>query len=190
MDMDVMFGHPFIEGLINLKLQQIPEEFSCVLWNLLGLKNRYVNALEIGVAGGYSAIALSRLLKLDSITLIDDGKHDQFRHVKNILKNVDYDLFVGDSTSKEALEFIESKQTLFDLIHIDGNHLYEFVIQDFKNYSQFLSKDGLIVLHDSRHIKGPRDVVIEIYEMKHPEFKIVCNIGNRFGSAIVARNRV
>ena len=189
-DKDVLFGHPFVDGVINLKLQQIPEEFAYVLWNLLGYKTQYAKALEIGVAGGYSVLALNKFLNIDSFTLIDDGKHDQFKYLENVLKDVEYDLFVGDSTSEEVIGFIQDKQTHFDLIHIDANHSYEYVLQDFTNYSKFLSKDGLIIFHDSHHREGVREVIIELYQMKHPQFKIICNLGNRFGSAIVSRNRV
>ena len=36
----------------------------------------------------------------------------------------------------------------YDLIFIDGNHAYEFVRQDFTNYSKFLSANGVLALHD------------------------------------------
>lgn len=37
-----------------------------------------------------------------------------------------------------------------DLLFIDGNHHYEDVKRDFKQWSRFMAPDGLILLHDSR----------------------------------------
>ena len=175
-----------------LGFQQIPEEFSHVLWNLAGLKfsQKYSHVLEIGVATGYSALAFNHFFNVDLFTLIDDGKHLRFNEVKKVLSDVNYSIFIGDSTSKKAVDFVKSKEISYDLIHIDANHEYDYISQDFDNYSQFLSEDGVIVLHGTLHLDGPRRVLIETYKMERKGFKVLCNIGNRFGSAIIGRNRV
>jgi len=186
-----IFGHPFQDALLNHGLQQVPEEFAHVLWNLFGLKTtKYSNILEIGVASGYSVLIFNKFLDVDTFTLIDDGKHKRFSQHKNTLSGINYDLFVGDSASEEAVDFVERKNVTFDLIHIDGNHDYDYVIKDFKRYSKFLSDDGVIILHDSLHLDGPRRVLIEMYRLEHNGFRVLCNIGNRFGSAIIGRARV
>lgn len=176
----------------EVDFQQIPEEFALVLWNLAGLKNekKYPNVLEIGIATGYSVMVFDHFLDVESFTLIDDGKYHKFDDHEKVLFGINYDLFVGDSTSTEAINFVESKNLTFDLIHIDANHLYGYVLQDFKNYSEFLSEDGIIILHDSLHLEGPRRVLIETYSLEHGGFKVLCNIGNKFGSAIIARKGV
>ena len=42
---------------------------------------------------------------------------------------------------------MKNKHT-FDLIYIDGNHLFEFVKRDIHNSLNFINYDGIIVLDD------------------------------------------
>ena len=193
-DTNAVFGHTDHALRIfndEVELQQIPEELAHVLWNLVGLTNekKYPNVLEVGIASGYSVLSFDHFLDVDSFTLIDDGKHRHFLDIEEVLFDIDYHIFIGDSTSEYAVDFAKQRGP-FDLIHIDANHSYDYVSQDFKNYSEFLSENGVIVLHDSLHQEGPRRVLIEAYRLEHRGFKVLCNIGNKFGSAIMSRSRV
>ena len=49
--------------------------------------------------------------------------------------------------------FFNKNKAKFDLIYIDGNHLYDFVKGDISNSLECLSEDGIIVLDDYR-LKG------------------------------------
>ena len=44
--------------------------------------------------------------------------------------------------------FFKVNNIKFDLIYIDGNHLYDFVKKDISNSLKFLKKNGVIVLDD------------------------------------------
>lgn len=80
---------------------------------------------------------------------------DYYTDVKN---NFDYFnlpspyLHKGFSTDKAMLEIIRSQQ--WDLIYIDGNHDYEVAKQDFDVCSQYIKREGLIVLDDSSLYTG------------------------------------
>ena len=49
---------------------------------------------------------------------------------------------------KTSDEFFLKNENIFDLIYIDGNHLFEFVKRDIFNSLKFIKEDGLIVLDD------------------------------------------
>ena len=61
---------------------------------------------------------------------------------KNISENV---VEIHRKTSDEF--FLKNKNT-FDLIYIDGNHLFEFVKNDIFNSLKYISDEGIIVLDD------------------------------------------
>jgi hypothetical protein len=50
-------------------------------------------------------------------------------------------------------EYFANNQYKFDLIYIDGNHLYDFVQKDISNSLDHISDDGIIVLDDYK-LKG------------------------------------
>jgi predicted O-methyltransferase YrrM len=47
----------------------------------------------------------------------------------------------------------------FDLIFIDSLHEFDHVLQEFKIAESLISKDGLIILHDTIHLEGPKQLV-------------------------------
>ena len=49
---------------------------------------------------------------------------------------------------KTSDEFFLGNKSIFDLIYIDGNHLFEFVKRDILNSLKFITEDGIIVLDD------------------------------------------
>ena len=51
-------------------------------------------------------------------------------------------------TSSEAIDYFEEKDITFDLVHIDGNHDTEKVMQDIELYPRRLREGGFIVLDD------------------------------------------
>ena len=49
---------------------------------------------------------------------------------------------------KTSDDFFDQNQLKFDLIYIDGNHLFDFVVRDITNSLNFINRDGIIVLDD------------------------------------------
>ena len=54
---------------------------------------------------------------------------------------------------KTSDEFFNKNSNKFDLIYIDGNHLFEFVKRDIDNSLKFLKDNGVIILDDYK-LKG------------------------------------
>jgi hypothetical protein len=136
------------------------------MWYLIFKEYSPKSALEIGVYRG-QVISLWALLAkrmgfkievhgISPFTAADD-------EVSNYLKNIDYyqdvihnfkkcELEVvilnkGFSTDEKMIKIIKSKE--WDIIYIDGNHTYEIAKQDFKNCSESVRNNGLIVMDDS-----------------------------------------
>jgi hypothetical protein len=57
-------------------------------------------------------------------------------------------LIKGFSQDKDVLN-IANKNSLYDIIFIDGSHDYDMVCQDIKNYIPFLKINGYLIMDDS-----------------------------------------
>ena len=129
------------------------------------IKEHYGNELtgvEIGTYEGYNAYCMMLNLPIKKLYLVDPylfyeeyyedsykmSQHSFdviFKNARNLLK--DY---------KNKVEFIrllshEAKNKIpkaLDFVYIDGNHAYEFVMQDIKDYYPKLRKGGVIGGHD------------------------------------------
>jgi len=81
-----------------------------------------------------------------------DGQSIQDQYYQEVINKFNnetqkYEIEIIRDTSDN---FFKVNNTKFDLIYIDGNHLYDFVKKDILNSLKFLKKNGLIVLDDYR----------------------------------------
>lgn len=96
--------------------------------------------LEIGVLTGKTIARVEARLKV--------GIDPEFKfHLldENLKRKIDADTVFLEMTSDE---FFKINKTKFDVIFIDGLHLYEQAMKDTLNALNFLNKRGIIVLHD------------------------------------------
>lgn len=77
-------------------------------------------------------------------------------------------LFTQAGKDGKVIEFIlgnsisvmpKLQKNHYDIIFIDGLHEFEHVIKEFKFAEQLITRNGLIVFHDSLHIEGVKQVV-------------------------------
>ena len=134
----------------------------------LSSKDLYV--LEIGVHKGDFSKQLSHNLDPKKLILVDpwiayDDKiysnswygnssisnqviQDQyFLDIKKYFEN-EIRLETVEVHRKTSDDFFYQNKLKFDLIYIDGNHLFDFVIRDITNSLNFINRDGIIVLDD------------------------------------------
>lgn len=134
----------------------------------LSVKNPVI--LEIGIHKGDFSEELLRKLNPKKLILVDPWiAYSDLIYQKSWYGNTQYSnqniqdqyfLDVNKRFEKDILEnkiqlcrktsdefFLENK-SIFDLIYIDGNHLFEFVKKDIENSLKFINNDGLIVLDD------------------------------------------
>ena len=134
----------------------------------LSSKDLYV--LEIGVHKGDFSKQLAQNLDPKKLILVDpwiayDDKiysnswygnssisnqviQDQyFLDIKKYFEN-EIRLETVEVHRKTSDDFFDQNQLKFDLIYIDGNHLFDFVVRDITNSLNFINRDGIIVLDD------------------------------------------
>ncbi len=88
---------------------------------------------------------------------------------KQILKN---EIEVNRETSDE---YFKNNKYKFDLIYIDGNHLYDFVKKDISNSLDCINNDGIIVLDDFKSKGWWNDGVTKAinYFIKNKKVKVL-----------------
>jgi len=153
----------------GIHLQQIPDELAPCLYDLRRLEDEKVTKgirtyLEIGAASGGSAFIFNYFFDLQRLTLIDDNRHPKHNLRPNVLKDADYQEFIGDSHSDEAFEFVKNQGIGYDILFIDGDHRYEGVKQDIRYYGKFVNYQGFVIFHDTVACKGIRDYMVDIRE--------------------------
>lgn len=103
-------------------------------------------ALEIGAAWGFSTLAILEA-GAKHLTSVDD----------NLLIKAPSEVEVNGYTDKWEWNCVKSwkywaeNQTKFDLVYVDGSHLYDDVSNDLEQAWQRLSKGGLMLADDWDH---------------------------------------
>jgi predicted O-methyltransferase YrrM len=137
-----VFGGTF-EGGIHI--QQIPDELAPCIEAIqkLGEVKSY---LEIGVAAGGTTYIFNHYFHPE-ITLVDDNKHHKAKLRNAILDGVKRRELIGRSDGEDVLK--AAREQTYDVIVIDGDHLYPAVKKDTENYLPLLNKGGFLIYHDS-----------------------------------------
>ena len=115
----------FIENFKDKISFNFPKDY--FRWDLIDYliqKNSFENYLEIGC---------------------DD---DQLFSKVNIKNKIGVDPVSGGNIRKKSDDFFSSNKDKFDLVFIDGLHIYEQVKKDILNSLKFLNENGIILVHD------------------------------------------
>ncbi len=115
----------FVENF-NKKLNfEFPRDYSRLdMINYFIKKNDYKSYLEIGC-----------------------DKNQIFSQI-TLSKKIGVDPYSGGNVRKTSDDFFKENVEKFDLIFIDGLHVYEQVKKDIINSIDFLNKEGVILVHD------------------------------------------
>ena len=149
-----------INTLSDLKHRIFPRPFERLA--LKGQKN--LVGAEIGVYKGDHTKSLLDTLSIKKLYLIDSYElYNEYEEGK-IHYGVDQDsLEIAEEEARRRLEnysnkivWIKKKSTdalielpdNLDFVYIDGNHQYEFVKEDIKNYYEKMRKGGILGGHD------------------------------------------
>jgi len=118
---------------------------------------KYSTVLEIGVFEGETAQHLIQALPKGGQYVgidINDYRTDATKlYMAEGGKSIDF--ILGNSLS----ELSKLPSAHFDLIFIDADHTFEHVLQEFKLAEKLVSRGGVIILHDTIHLDGPRKLV-------------------------------
>ena len=143
--------------------------------------------LEIGFDSGASLQVYSEYFKNAKIYGIDikDARHEFVK------KNNNINVYIGDATLKETINCFPYE---FDIIIEDGSHLPEHQIQHFKDYCNFVKKDGIYIIEDihenffervkneTKIIAEKNGFLMEIYDLRP--------IKNRFDDIIILFKKI
>ena len=154
--MKKLFKYLFSKNRIDLIQQNLVKKNPCIL--------------EIGIHKGDFSKQLilnfkpSKLILVDPWIAYDDliyknswygNSHNSNQKIQNEYYHNLIDYFKRHISEnkveihrKTSDDFFLKNRNTFDLIYIDGNHLFEFVKRDIFNSLRFISEDGIIVLDD------------------------------------------
>ena len=138
-----VFGGKF-EGGIHI--QQIPDEIAPCISEILK-SGKIKSYLEIGVAAGGTAFVFNHYFHPE-IVLIDDNKHHKAALRPKVMDKIIRHEIIRKSGDNAAIAAAQDLSP-YDLILIDGDHSYQGVNADVKNYLPMLNKEGFLVFHDS-----------------------------------------
>jgi len=141
------FGGKFV-GDINC--QQVPDEFAQCILTILESGEEINSYLEIGSASGGSCFIINHYFSPDVNVLVDNNIHPKAVLRPVVLNNVSRIELIGSSHDNSICEKIREMNTSFDMLMIDGDHLYEGVRADVEMYGPFLKENGCLILHDSQ----------------------------------------
>lgn len=118
---------------------------------------QYFNSLkfkvgaEIGVSEGRNARTLCRNIKGLTLYCVDIWESDdRFRRAKERLAN--YNATLIRKPSMEALK--DFKDESLDFVFIDGNHTFDYVMEDLIGWSRKVRHGGIISGHDYYHFRN------------------------------------
>lgn len=112
-------------------------------------------ALEIGAAWGFSTLAILEA-GAKHLTSVDNNIMAQG---ENEARANGYTNYAWDCTRSD--KFWSTNKTSFDLIYVDGSHIYDDVVNDLYEAWHFLNDGGLMLVDDWDHKKN-----IEVYDCK------------------------
>lgn len=143
---------------------------TCILQviDLVELTKNATNVMEIGFNAGHSAEILLKYNPSLHLTSFDIGHHNYVPHAKEFIDHYypeRHILILGDST-KTVPEF---KDTIFDVIFIDGGNDYSVVNADLNNCKRFANSNTIVILDDTMYAQnwvhpytiGPTQVWLE-----------------------------
>ena len=123
-----------------------------------------LDCVEVGVKEGENALRILKTLDVGRLYLIDPVFNSK-AHKR--LKPFGERVVWLTTTSDEALKDLPKK---VDFVYIDGDHSFEQVSKDMKNYYKILKTKGILAGHDISH-KGVSKAVCEfVYKNKIQPF--------------------
>ena len=113
-------------------------------------KHSFNNILEIGFNGGHSSELFLENNENAKVTSVDLGYWYYCKFGYEFLRKKypnRIEVFFNDSI-KALKDYSTIKRTVYDFIYIDGNHTYEYALNDILNCKKFSNESTILVLDD------------------------------------------
>ena len=119
--------------------------------------NNLENVLEVGMANGTSALYICQAMKENksgTLISVDPFQSTQWRsigmlNIKRAKLQDHHELM--ETTSDLALPELLKEQREFDMIFVDGMHLFDYTLLDIYYAAKLLKKGGILVVDDIKH---------------------------------------
>lgn len=144
--------------------------------------------IEIGARYGESSELLIKTFNIDKYVIIDPyTSYDEYQsdgfnaiikdnddkifnetkqRLERLTKNV---IFIREfSNNKDIINIIDDES--FDLIFIDGNHTYKYVLEDLINYYPKIKKGGLVIGDDFFMRHKDNDILKTLFKNDIPDY--------------------
>ena len=143
--------------------------------------------VELGVDWGFSVFAFA-LPNIGTVYGIDWFQGDKYAGHRTTYEQVlderaKLDLRNVVLIKADFAEAAKSWTQPIDVLHIDGDHDYASVKQDFAHWARFVRDDGIILMHDT--VSFPDDVGRFYDELQLPKF----NFTHSHGLGVVCKNQ-
>jgi predicted O-methyltransferase YrrM len=154
--------------------------------------------VDLGVDYGFSTFSFA-LPRIGHVYGIDNFEGDDYVGIDSQRMKYQFvqmkreKLHLQDNMTFIEGDFNEVAKTWshkIDILHIDGSHHYEDVKRDFETWSQFLSDDGIILMHDTcvgdMRVNGIEYGVRKFFEeIDLPKFTFT----HSFGLGVISKNK-
>lgn len=145
--------------------------------------SKYRTALEIGVFKGESSIKIIEALPNGGQYVgIDIGDYRDAEAEKAMQqggKSIEF--IINDSLS----ELPKLQKAHFDLIFVDGNHTWDYILKEFKIVETLVARGGVIVYHDSIKIDDVAQLVKYAQQFKYKA--VTLNTPDGHGLSIIQK---
>ena len=171
-DSQLVFGGTFEGGY---HIQQIPDEITPCINDIINSKVKIENFLDIGSAAGGSTFLFNEVFNLKHIVIIDDNQHPKHVHRARVIKTIKKELIrkmgsitevIGNSHDEEVVKAIRQLKRKYDVILLDAGHDYDDILMDEKNYGGLLNSGGFLIVHDVEIFDSARLAFDKISKMK------------------------
>lgn len=134
----------------GIQCQQIADEFAPCIEAIMKSRKKIESYLEVGSAAGGSVFLINHFFKPVKIVVVDDNKHPKAHLRPYILRDIPHEEVIGDSHNKNTVDQIKELCGSYDLVLLDGDHFFNGVMEDIKNYGSLLNDGGFLIIHDTQ----------------------------------------
>jgi predicted O-methyltransferase YrrM len=148
------------------------------------LKNKEINFVEIGIAGGASAIMWWNYFSKASLNFFDRDEN----FVANLCKmkfpaRMPYASLMDVAVDGNIRDTLKKTGKMFDVILDDSSHVYEHQIRIVKESFEFVKPGGYLIIEDIyRNVseKKYEEDLKEIIDMCSMTYFVICNHDERY----------
>jgi len=190
--------HQAIDKLFLTNLDDIPSTCwsghrTFAEWLVTYLKPEVI--VDLGVDWGFSTFSFA-MPRIGQVYGVDTFEGDEYTGETGGF-NYDYviskreKLFMNDNVTFIKGYFDDVAKTWdkkIDILHIDGDHKYESIKNDYETWSKFVSNDGVILLHDTcvENAFGKEYGVKQFFdEIDLPK----CTFTHTYGLGVISKNK-